>query len=76
MRPYGQKFSIEQSREIQDRFGMNNIRDWDFYACLNMGFNDYRDLFNDNVEMYAMFARDFIEDEDGKPGKVLKYFTM
>lgn len=76
MRPYGEQFSIEESREIQDRFGMNNIREWDFYAVLNMGFNDYRDIFNDNVEMYALFTRDFIEDEDAKKGKVLKYFTM
>lgn len=76
MRPYGQKFSIEDSREIQDRFGMNNIRDIDYWIVLNMSYNDYRDLFNDNVEMYAMFTRDFIEDEDGKQGKVFKYFTM
>ena len=75
MRPYGQKFSIEQSREIQDRFGMNNIRDWDFFVVLNSAFNDYRDLFNDNVEMYAVFTRDFIEDEDAKQGKVFRYFT-
>lgn len=76
MRPYGEKFSIEESRDIQDRFGMNNIREWDYYAVLNMAYNDYRNLFNDNIEMYAIFTRDFIEDEDGKKGKVLKYFTM
>ena len=75
MQPYGQKFSIEQSREIQDRFGMNNIRDLDFFVVLNSGFNDYRDLFNENIEMYAIFTRDFIEDEDAKPGKVFRYFT-
>jgi hypothetical protein len=74
MRPYGQKFTIEQSREIQDRFGMNNIRDWDFYTVLNMSFNDYRDLFEDNIEMYARFTKDFIEDEDAKKGKVFRYF--
>lgn len=76
MRPYGKKFSIEQARDIQNRFGMNNIRDLDFFTVLNMAFNDYRDIFNDNLEMYAMFTRDFIEDEDGKEGKVFKYFLM
>ena len=76
MRPYGEKFSIEQSREIQDRFGMNNINDIDYWIVLNMSFNDYRDLFEDNIEMYARFTRDFIEDEDAKKGKVFKYFTM
>ena len=75
MRPYGEKFSLEQSREIQDRFGMNNIRDLDFFVVLNSAFNDYRDLFGDNIEMYAMYTRNFIEDEDAKQGKVFKYFT-
>lgn len=75
MRPYGEKFSLEQSREVQDRYGMNNIRDVDFWITLNSAYNDYRDLFGDNMEMYAMFAKDFIEDEDAKQGKVFKYFT-
>ena len=74
MRPYGEKFSVENAKEIQDRYGMNNINVWDYYTVLNMAFNDYRDLFNDNVEMYAIFTRDFIEDEDAKEGKVFKYF--
>lgn len=74
MRPYGEKFSVENAREIQDRYGMNNINLWDYYTVLNMAYNDYRDLFNDNVEMYAMFVRDFIEDEDAKEGKTFKYF--
>ena len=76
MKPYGERFTMEQARDIQDRYGMSNIRDLDFYTVLNMAFNDYRDLFNDNTEMYALFTRDFIEDEDAKEGKVFKYFTM
>lgn len=28
-----------------------------------------------NLEMYVRFARDFIEDEDAKEGKVFNYFT-
>jgi hypothetical protein len=76
MRPYGEKFSVENAREIRDRYGMNNIDIWSFYTVVNMAYNDYRDIFGDNLEMYAMFTRDFIEDEDAKKGKVLKYFTM
>lgn len=75
MRPYGEKFSLEQSREIQDRYDMNNIRDIDFWVTLNSAYNDYRDLFGDNTETYAMLTRNFIEDEDAKQGKVFKYFT-
>lgn len=76
MRPYGEKISVENAREIRDRYGMNNIDIWSFYTVVNMAYNDYRDIFGDNLEMYAMFTRDFIEDEDAKKGKVLKYFTM
>lgn len=75
MRPYGEKFSLEQSREIQDKYGMNNIRDVDFYVVLNSAYNDQRDLLGDNIEMYAIYTRNFIEDEDAKDGKVFKYFT-
>ena len=76
MKPYGENFSLEQSREIQDKYGINNINDIDFYVVLNSAFNDYRDLFGDNIEMYAMYTKDFIEDEDAKPNKVFHYFTQ
>lgn len=75
MQPYGERFSLEESRDIQDRFGMNNINDIDFYVVANSAFNDYKDLFGDNIEMYAIFTKNFIEDEDAKPGKVFRYFT-
>ena len=75
MKPYGEKFSLEQSREIQDRYDMNNINDIDFFEVVNSAFNDFRDLFGDNMEMYAMYTKNFIEDEDAKPGKVFLYFT-
>ena len=76
MRPYGEKFSLEQSRDIQNKYGINTINDIDFYTVVNSAFNDYRDLFGDDIEMYAMYTKDFIEDEDAKPNKVFLYFTQ
>lgn len=76
MKPYGENFSLEQSREIQDRYSINNINDIDFYVVINSAFNDYRNLFGDDIEMYAMYTKDFIEDEDAKPKKVFRYFTQ
>ena len=35
MRPFGEKFSLEQSREIQDRYNVNNIDLIEFYVVLN-----------------------------------------
>ena len=35
MKPYGEKFSLEQSREIQNRYSVNNIDLIDFYVVLN-----------------------------------------
>ena len=43
---------------------------------MNSAYNDYRDLFNDNIEMYVRYSRDFILDEDAKNNKVFKYFTQ
>ena len=75
MRPYGEKFSLEQSKEIQERYGMNSINPIDFWVVINSAYNDQRDLLGDNIEMYAIYTKNFIMDEDAKKGKVFKYFT-
>ena len=76
MRPFGEKFSLEQSREIQDRYSVDNISDIDFYVVINSAYNDYKDIFEEDIEGYARFTIDFIKDEDAKDGKVFKYFTQ
>jgi predicted transcriptional regulator len=75
MRPYGEKWSLNETMDFQERYGLENLKSSEFYAVLNMGWNDYQDIFGDNIEMYLKFARDFIEDEDAKDGKVFLYFT-
>lgn len=75
MRPYGQRWSIEETEEIQRQYGMNNINLADFYIVINSAFNDYHDIFNDNIEMYVRFTSDFINDEDAKEDKTFRYFT-
>jgi len=42
---------------------------------MNSAYNDYEDLFKDNIEYYAKFSRDFIKDEDAVDEKVYIYFT-
>lgn len=74
MKPDGQHWTLEQTTQVKNQFGYANIRDIDFWVVMNMAYNDYKDIFRDNVEMYARFSYDFIADPDGKEGKVFKYF--
>ena len=83
MRPYRMRWSMEESRDIQQRYGLDNIRPIDFFVVLNSKFNDCRDTVEkfakndeEELEMYVSLTRDFIMDEDAKEDKVFCYFTM
>ena len=60
MQPYHMRWSLEETRNIQNDYDLDNIRDIDFWVVMNSAYNDYRDLFNDNIEMYVRYSRDFI----------------
>lgn len=75
MRPYRKRWSMEETQRIQDEYGLNDIRPVDFFIVMNAAYNDYKDLFDENVEMYVRFTNDFINDEDAKEDKVFIYFT-
>lgn len=75
MQPHGMRWSIEETRNLQNQYGLGHIKDTDFYVVMNSAYNDYRDLFNDNVEDYMKFTLDFIQDEDAVNDKVFVYFT-
>lgn len=75
MKPSGEHWSIDQTSEVKKQYGLNNISDVDFYTVMNMAWNDYKDIFGDNLEMYVNYSKAFIEDEDAKKGKVFIYFT-
>ena len=75
MRPYGEKWRMEETSNIQRNYGLN-FRDPDFYVVINSAYNDYNDLFGDDIEKYVRFTNDFINDEDAKSDKVYIYYTM
>lgn len=54
---------------------MQDINPIDFYIVMNSAYNDYKELFRDNLEMYVVYSQLFIEDEDAKKDKVFLYFT-
>jgi len=75
MRPYGKRWEMEETKQIQEEQGIGDIRPVDFYVVMNMAYNDYRKLFGDDTQMYVRFTENFIRDEDAKEGKVFLYFT-
>jgi len=75
MRPYGERFNFEETMNLQRQRGISDIDEVDFYIVINSAYNDYKDLFNEDIESYIRFTIDFIKDEDAKEGKVFKYFT-
>lgn len=76
MKPMGERWSFAETRRIQDERGLNDISPEDFYIVVNSAYNDFKNLFNDDIEMYVRYAIDFIEDEDAKKDKVFLYYTI
>lgn len=75
MLPDGEHWSIEQTNSVKAQNGFNNISDVDFYIVMNMSWNDYKEVFGDDLNLYINYSKAFIEDQDAKEGKVFTYFT-
>lgn len=75
MRPYGMRWSIEETESMQRQRGLEDIPKADFFVVINSAYNDYKDIFGEDLEGYIRFTIDFIKDEDAKEGKVFKYFV-
>ena len=76
MKPAGRKWSMEDTEGVRKQFGFEDIRPVDFWITMNSAYNDYNDIFKDNIELYAKFSKDFICDEDANEDKVYYYFSM
>lgn len=76
MKPYGQRWAMEETTRIQQDYGMENINNIDFFVVMNQAFNDFKDLFDENINNYIKYTNAFINDEDAKPNKVFRYFTI
>lgn len=76
MQPYGEKWSINETKRVQDEYGLQSTNEADFYIVLNAMYNDYNNIFGENTEMYVRLADDFINDEDAKRDKIFIYFTQ
>ena len=75
MQPYGMHWTLEQTKGVQTQHGLSDIRPCEFWVVMNGAYNDYHDIFEEDLEMYVKYAKDFIKDEDAKEGKVFTYYT-
>ena len=75
MRPYGKRWSLEETKQLQEQRGINNVSPYDFFVVINSAYNDYKNIFADDIEGYIRFTMDFIQDEDAKQDKVFLYFV-
>jgi hypothetical protein len=73
MAPVGEKWTLHEAEQLQRDYGLDNIDTIEFYAVLNYSYNDFRDVFGDNLDMYIRYTQAFINDEDARPGKVAIY---
>ena len=75
MKPYGEKWTMNETMDIQERYGLDRIKSSDFYTILNSAYNDFNNLFGDDIDMYVRYTEDFINDEDAVEDKVFIYYT-
>lgn len=76
MKPFGMKWELTDTEAVRNNYGFADLRPVDFWIVMNSAWNDYNDIFKDNIEMYARFSKDFIIDEDAHEDKVYYYFSM
>lgn len=69
------RWSIEETENLQRQRGIEDISKADFFVVINSAYNDYKDIFGEDLEGYIRFTIDFIKDEDAKPNKVFDYFV-
>lgn len=74
MKPYGMHWSEDQIRQVLKEKNID-LPIVDAWIVMNMAYNDYHGLFDENLEMYVKFTKMFIRDADAKESKVYTYFT-
>jgi hypothetical protein len=46
----------------------------EFWIVMNMAYNDYHEMFEEDLDKYVEYSKLFIHDEDAAEGKVYTYF--
>lgn len=72
MKPHGMKWTEAQTTEVMHQYGFD-FEPVDFWYVMNMAYNDYYEMFGEDIEKYAKWSKLFIDDPDAKEGKVYIY---
>lgn len=70
----GEHWSLEETEQVRKEYNWSNIKPNEFNVVMNMAYSDYKDVFDDNLDLYAKFSKSFINDNDAIDGKVYYYF--
>ena len=78
MKPFGEHWTYDQVKSYIEQKGIYNCYT-KYYMVMNMVYNDYYDVavnygHQDDADFFFQLAHAFINDEDAKPHKVVKYF--
>ena len=73
MKPFGMKWNLEQIKGVIEEQKLS-VESIDFWAIMNAMYNDYNELFGEEVNTYVKLSVDFLKDEDAKPNKVYNYW--
>ena len=73
MKPFGMKWNLEQIKSVIEEQKLS-VEPIDFWAIMNAMYNDYNELFGEEVNTYVKLSIDFLKDEDAKPNKVYNYW--
>lgn len=74
MRPEGMKWTMEETEQVRMNKNYMNVPPIDFWVVMNSAYNDYKNLFKEDVNAYAAYSYYFINDEDAEEDKVYEYF--
>lgn len=75
MTPYHVHWTKEQTTQVMRSYGLN-YNENEFFVVMNMAYNDYHELFGEDVDKYVQFSKMFMDDPDAKPHKVFRYFMV
>lgn len=71
MQPYGEKWSIN---ETTSHLSDSTIDKNEWYAVMNMMWNDYHDAVPENVETFKKLSLAWFRDVDAPPHKTCLYY--
>lgn len=72
----GEHWSYEETENVRNKYDYDDLEPLDFYVTMNMAYSDFKEVFDDDLDLYAKFSKSFIDDKDAVEGKLYYYFSL